>query len=215
MGWHAGPHLVVCPDYVWALCDLTQPGVSASCWNSETFGIEMVGNYEVGGDVFESGEGARVRDNAAAVIAALADGFLWGDLANYESGVRGLHFHRECVRDHHACPGSRVSKADMLSRIAACRSQRSESQAAASVAPTAAPPGAAVRTIAGLAEVQAALNLLGAKPPLQVDGRSGPMTEAAIRSFQASHGCSIDGIAGEQTCAALMAALAAHGEAES
>ena len=24
LGWHAGPHLVVCPDYVWVLCDLTQ-----------------------------------------------------------------------------------------------------------------------------------------------------------------------------------------------
>ena len=59
LGWHAGPHLVVCPDYVWVLCDLTKSGVSVSCWNSETFGIEMIGNYEVGGDDFSAATGRR------------------------------------------------------------------------------------------------------------------------------------------------------------
>jgi N-acetylmuramoyl-L-alanine amidase len=119
LGWHAGPHLVVCPDYVWVLCDLTEPGVSVSCWNSETIGLEMIGNYEVGGDDFASGDGAKVRDNAAAVLAALNEKFNWGDLADYAAGVRGLHFHRECTRDHHACPGSKVSKAEMLIAAAA------------------------------------------------------------------------------------------------
>ena len=118
LGWHAGPHLVVCPDYVWVLCDLTKPGVSVSCWNSETFGIEMVGNYEVGGDDFTIGEGAKVRDNAAAVLAILNEKFDWGDLGDHQVGVRGLHFHRECVKDHHSCPGSRVLWDDMIARIA-------------------------------------------------------------------------------------------------
>ena len=124
MGWHAGPHLVVCPDYVWVLCDVTKSGVSVSCWNSVTFGIEMVGNYEVGGDEFSSGDGAKVRDNAAAVLAILADKVSWGDLAVYVPGAKGLHFHRECARDHHACPGSKVSKADVLARIAALRAKK-------------------------------------------------------------------------------------------
>ena len=79
----------------------------------------MIGNYEIGGDDFASGDGAKVRDNAAAVLAALTVKFGWGDLADYEAGVRGLHFHRECARDHHACPGSKVSKADMLIAAAA------------------------------------------------------------------------------------------------
>jgi hypothetical protein len=117
MGWHAGPHLVVCPDYVWVLCDLTKSGVSVSCWNSETFGIEMIGNYEVGGDEFSTGPGAKVAANAANVLAALAGKFGWGDLSEFELGVRGLHFHRECARDHHACPGSKFSKLFMLVSI--------------------------------------------------------------------------------------------------
>jgi hypothetical protein len=131
LGWHAGPHLVVCPDYVWTLCDLAKSGVSVSCWNSETFGIEMVGNYEVGGDDFASGDGAKVRDNAAAVLAALSEKFGWGDLSEIAIGVRGLHFHHDCAADHHACPGSRVTKPDMLARIKACEAALAGSPATA------------------------------------------------------------------------------------
>ena len=46
-----------------------------SCWNAKTIGIEMVGNYEIGGDEFASGLGTKVRDNAAAVpdVATTSD----------------------------------------------------------------------------------------------------------------------------------------------
>ena len=202
MGWHAGPHLVVCPDYVWVLCDLTQPGVSVSCWNSETFGVEMVGNYEIGGDDFASGEGARVRDNAIEVLAILAQRFGWGDLGDYAPGERGLHLHRECARDHHACPGSKVSRADVLSRVAAI------ANAPATPQDTGGPKTVATGAhFLGVEDIQAALNQLGAKPPLSIDGRQGPATIAALRAFQAAHGCTVDGWAGPQTCAALEAAL--------
>ena len=110
LGWHAGPHLVCCPDYIWILSDPEADGVSVSCWNHVTLGIEMVGNFEVGGDDFSSGPGARVRDNAVLALAALSEKFGW-EIADT------LHFHRECSRDHHACPGSRVSKAEIIQRV--------------------------------------------------------------------------------------------------
>ena len=121
MGWHAGPHLVVCPDYVWILSDPSQPGVSVSCWNAKTVGIEMVGNYEIGGDEFASGLGAKVRDNAVQVLALLANSFGWHDLSDFALGESGLHFDRECTRDHHLCPGSKVDKVDILERVANVR----------------------------------------------------------------------------------------------
>jgi hypothetical protein len=31
----------------------------------------------------------------------------------------GLRFHRECVKDHHACPGKNVVQADMIARVVA------------------------------------------------------------------------------------------------
>jgi len=181
MGWHAGPHLVVCPDYIWVLCDLTKPGVSVSCWNSETFGIEMVGNYEVGGDDFSTGEGARVRDNAASVLAAIGAKFGWGDLSEIAIGERGLHFHHDCPADHHSCPGSKVIKPDMLMRVDAVRELQRSAVSAPPIFLAPAPEAQdRAPTIASVDDIQAAPNRLGANPPLAVDGESGPATTAAV-----------------------------------
>ena len=184
LGWHAGPALVVCPDYVWVLCNLTLPGVSVSCWNSETFGIEMVGNYEVGGDDFSGGDGAKVRDNAAVVLAALAEKFAW-DLTNFFTlGARGLHFHRECAADHHACPGSQVTKPDMLARMAALRGALGP--IAAAPVPVSPPPPPLPLT------------------PTQIAARA---MQTAVKAFQAASGLEPDGIPGRLTEAAYMHAL--------
>ena len=121
LGWHAGPHAVACPDGIVCLSDFTMPGVAQSCSNDRAWAIEMLGNYEKGADDFASGDGAKVRDNAAKAIAVMAEKMEWDDLAFYYFNVKGLHFHHECVQDHHACPGSLVVKSDMLTRIAANR----------------------------------------------------------------------------------------------
>lgn len=118
LGWHSGPHLVCCPDYIWNLCDLLQDGVSVSCWNHVTIGIEMVGDYRVGGDNPSSGDGAKVIDNAVWAIAVLSRKLGW-KIDDVVRGVSGLHFHRECTQDHHSCPGGLVDKSDILRRVLA------------------------------------------------------------------------------------------------
>lgn len=54
-------------------------------------------------------------------------------------------------------------------------------------------------------EVQRALNRMGWA--LTEDGRAGPKTSSAVRSFQAAHGLSTDGIVGPVTWAAIEVAL--------
>ena len=207
LGWHAGPHLVVCPSYVWVLCDLAKSGVSVSCWNFETFGVEMVGNYEVGGDDFATGIGAEVRANAALVLADLAEKFGWLDLADFALGERGLHFHHDCAKDHHACPGSKVSKPDMLARIAAARAPLPLATPAAAPLPATPADHVTPAKIFSVSDIQGALNRLGFQPPLDVDGGYGPATHAAVRFFQEKHGLDVDGWAGPETCAQLVIAL--------
>ena len=56
-------------------------------------------------------------------------------------------------------------------------------------------------------DIQHALNLLGATPPLTEDGKIGPASTAAIKAFQLSHGLTADGIAGPMTKQALTLAL--------
>jgi peptidoglycan hydrolase-like protein with peptidoglycan-binding domain len=58
------------------------------------------------------------------------------------------------------------------------------------------------------AQVQRALNLTGASPKLQEDGKLGPKSVAAIKSFQAAHGLIPDGVAGPKTKTALYLAQA-------
>jgi peptidoglycan hydrolase-like protein with peptidoglycan-binding domain len=56
-------------------------------------------------------------------------------------------------------------------------------------------------------DVQHTLNLLGASPVLTEDGKQGPMTTAAVKAFQVSHGLVSDGVAGPKTKTALVLAL--------
>jgi hypothetical protein len=55
--------------------------------------------------------------------------------------------------------------------------------------------------------LQTALNILGANPPLDVDGEYGPTTKDAVLAFQKTHELVADGWAGDLTPAALQLAL--------
>ena len=187
LGWHAGPHLVCCPDYIWALCDPEQDGVSVSCWNRLTFGIEMVGDYREGGDDPTTGDGLKVVENAVFALATLARKLGWS-VGTIVQGVGGLHFHRECARDGHPCPGERIDKADIVKRVLAATG----GPAPLSVSPPSA--AAVVATELPPTErqprrewIQSTLNARGATPALEIDGEFGPATEAAIAAYLVAH----------------------------
>jgi putative chitinase len=55
--------------------------------------------------------------------------------------------------------------------------------------------------------LQVSLNKLGAEPPLVPDGSYGPLTAAAVKEFQESHGLTADGKMGPETWAAIDAAV--------
>jgi peptidoglycan hydrolase-like protein with peptidoglycan-binding domain len=61
--------------------------------------------------------------------------------------------------------------------------------------------------VTDVASLQRALNVLGAKPPLKIDGVIGDKTTAAIKAFQIASGLVADGVAGPKTLIALQAAV--------
>jgi peptidoglycan hydrolase-like protein with peptidoglycan-binding domain len=75
------------------------------------------------------------------------------------------------------------------------------------------PSGAIISTAPALnmggKDVQHSLNVMGASPPLAEDGKMGPKTVAAIKSFQTIHGLTPDGVAGPKTKTALHLASSA------
>ncbi|MGH2957841.1 MAG: peptidoglycan-binding protein, partial [Solirubrobacterales bacterium] len=64
------------------------------------------------------------------------------------------------------------------------------------------PPAPAEAGSADVAALQVAMNALGLYPH-PIDGITGPWTESAVRSFQASHDLAVDGAAGPRTRRAL------------
>ena len=75
------------------------------------------------------------------------------------------------------------------------------------------PAGATINTAEALKlvpkTIQHILNVLGASPPLVEDGKVGPKTVAAIKSFQTAHGLVPDGVAGPKVKTALYLASTA------
>lgn len=110
MGWHSGPHFAATPEpWSYVLCDLQADGVHDSCRNSNFFGVETVGNYEVGGDDPNSPLGKLAISSAINIIAALNIRF------NFNPDAQD--FHRRCLHDHHPCPGSLVTDAFIIGAV--------------------------------------------------------------------------------------------------
>ena len=136
LGWHSGPHLFISPNLIWVACDLAADGVHASCYNAQSLGVEMVGDFS--DEAFVSGDGAKVRDLTAQALAIL----------HRALGIDpdSLRFHKECLHDHHDCPGKFVDKADMIARI---RAAMASAPVAAPKSPALAAHVEAVTAVAG------------------------------------------------------------------
>ena len=101
--WSAGPHLFIADDRIWVFTPLTVAGVHSPSWNSMSWGVEMVGDYNV--EPFSE----PVRDNAVSALGTL-HGLLGLDPST-------LRLHKEDPKTTHDCPGKNVDKADMIQRI--------------------------------------------------------------------------------------------------
>ena len=105
MKWSAGPHLFVADDLIWVFTPLTVPGVHSPSWNLISWGVEMVGDFDK--ENFADPQ----KNNVFRALAAL-------------HSTLGLHpdtlrLHREDPKTTHACPGSNITKADVIEQTVA------------------------------------------------------------------------------------------------
>ena len=113
MHWQAGPHLFVTPRSICAFTPLNVPGTHTPSWNSISWGVETVGEFE--SDPFDNG----VRDNLVGALGVLHSKAGLSPLP-YQLGVRGLHFHKEDrATTHRSCPGRHMVKADLVAAVQA------------------------------------------------------------------------------------------------
>lgn len=200
--WHSGPHGFISPTHICGFADPTKPGVHASCFNSVSLGFEMC--IDASTEAFAIGPGAQVRDNAVFTLA------VWHRKLGlrpdgYRYGASGLHFHKDCMRDHHDCPGKKVDRADMVSRVLAKMGVSSGPATPLTPLPQAAAPPTvpALSSYLHVGSTGAAVERLQKAVSATVDGQFGKLTEAAVEKYQTAHNLVADGIVGPKTLAAL------------
>ena len=104
--WSGGPHLFVADDLIWAFTPLTVPGVHAPSWNAQSWGVEMVGDYD------HEDLSQEVLGNTVAALVTLH--------AAIGVSADKLHLHREDpLTTHKNCPGKNVVKADVIAAVKA------------------------------------------------------------------------------------------------
>ena len=120
------------------------------------------------------------------------------------ANVKAFQSKSGLVVDGNAGPATKSALSAAVSALASSGSQVATHPAVSAPTPQNVPPAAI--TMSNV-DIQKNLNILGAKPPLTTDGKLGPMSVAAIKSFQASHGLAADGVAGPKTKTAIYVAV--------
>ena len=100
--WSAGPHLFIDDGQVFGMSDFAGTGLHALSFNSFSFGIEVLGDYNV--EDPRSGRGFACWTTAAAAVRVLLD---WLGLKARRETVL---FHRDDPTTRKTCPGTRVNK---------------------------------------------------------------------------------------------------------
>lgn len=93
-GWRSGPHLFVADDGIWLFTPMDTMGTHAGVGNSNSIGIEVVGDYDV-----EKWAG-KTKDNALGVIKAL--------MTQLNLNTEAVKFHNDYSTK--SCPGHSITK---------------------------------------------------------------------------------------------------------
>lgn len=198
LGWSAGPHLFVAPDKIWAFTPLSMRGTHSPAWNSVSWGVETVGEFEN-----ENFDGD-VRDNLISALATL-HAFAGLHPSDYAIGVRGIHFHKEDpVTTHKSCPGRNMVKADLVAAVEAeiqARNGGGHIHVSNRVQLAKTEKLAAAGNLTDDTWLQARLKAYGAR--LTLNGQLDESTKLAVQKFQEKHNLKVDGIPGPLTRLAL------------
>jgi hypothetical protein len=110
LGWTGAPHVFIDDreDGIIVFQRLDKKGVHARSFNSISWGIEMLGNYD--SEAFDAGRGAKVRDLSMQCLAMMCK----------RLGVKAetIRFHRDDPKTNKTCPGTKVTKIDVVARVA-------------------------------------------------------------------------------------------------
>lgn len=115
LGWSSGPHLFTDEDQIFGMSSLFKRGVHARSFNSNSIGVEGLGNYDHEDPT--SGRGLEVFKTTAATFAILLEAMDLG------TNQRTVKFHRFDKRTSKSCPGSKYVYQSFLDEIRRVRKE--------------------------------------------------------------------------------------------
>jgi hypothetical protein len=118
LGWSSGPQFFITPKNFCVLSLPNRRGVHAAAFNSASWGVEVVGNFDV--ELFEGPIKTRAIEGIACLHLAA------GLTPEFSKNVRGLHFHRDDPTTSKTCPGTKVLREPMIGAVKAVMSKLSE-----------------------------------------------------------------------------------------
>lgn len=103
-GWSAGPHLFIADDKIWVFTPLTCSGVHSPSWNSISWGVEIVGQYD------QDSFCGNIRENTISALATLH--------ALAHLNPNDMRLHKEDQKTTHKnCPGKNVIKEEVIEAV--------------------------------------------------------------------------------------------------
>ena len=106
-GWSAGPHLFIDGDQIWAFSPMTRRGVHAVSFNRNSWGIEMLGDYDSEDPL--TGRGAKVLKMTALAIRVM--------LVKMGKSADAIRFHRDDPKTNKTCPGKKIEKGAFIQMV--------------------------------------------------------------------------------------------------
>jgi len=103
LGWSAGPHIFVDEDEYFGLSSLYRRGVHAVSFNSNSIGIEMLGQYDDLDDP-KTGRGLDVVMNTAELVSILLTKM------KLKANDQTVKFHRDDPKTNKTCCGKLIEK---------------------------------------------------------------------------------------------------------
>lgn len=100
LGWNSGPHLFIDDRQIWVFSPMTRRGTHAISFNRNSWGVEMLGDYD--SEDPKSGRGAAVLRLAALAIRTM--------LVKLGKDTSAIRFHRDDPKTKKTCPGKKISK---------------------------------------------------------------------------------------------------------
>jgi hypothetical protein len=109
MKWSGAPHVFIDDqgDGIIVFQRMDRRGIHAASFNNKSWGVEMLGHYDI--ENFDSGRGKTVRDNTMQALAIMCECL--------NAKPETIKFHRDDPKTTKTCPGNKVQKSYVVNAV--------------------------------------------------------------------------------------------------